>query len=811
MSFFNPLPGAFSAAESASPAPRDLPLATAGGLEEASRSLSTASAGDDTIYGTGGDDSFRGEGGDDLIYGDYNPEGTTGSGADTLRGGAGADTLIGGGSDDTLFTDEGRDLGLEVDAVFGEGGNDTLSIGYGDSADGGTGTDSLSLVLSSMSSGAVIDLSSVASGGSFTVGTGTITQVEKLTNVQGSDFADTIRLSASWSGSTLHGNDGNDVLEALGNGTKLFGDDGSDRLLGGAFDDLLDGGLGIDTADYARVGAGVTVSLLTTAQQDTGGGGKDTLNGIENLAGSAFADTLTGSTGENLLVGAAGNDRLLGGEGSDTLEGGSGADTLLGGLGDDVFLISDALDTVTEAAGQGLDEVRWSAASGTYTLSANVENLTLSGTAALGGTGNALANRLIGNSANNTLGGGDGADTLNGGVGADTLTGGTGNDAYVVDNVSDRVVETAGAGVDSVQASVTWTLSAEIENLSLSGAQAINATGNALDNQLVGNNAANVLNGGAGNDTLTGAGGADTYVVTSTGDQVVELAGGGIDKVNASVSWTLGAEVEHLVLTGTAATNGTGNALDNQINGNSADNLLDGKAGRDTLSGGSGNDTYWVDDTRDQVVEVSGGGLDTVNASVSWSLDSAVERLVLTGTAALNGAGNEVANTLTGNSAANVLAGGAGADRLIGGGGADTFVMDSLVGSDTVTDFQSGTDKLRILQSAIAVGDGDASLERAVQVFGPGGFSKAAELVIVSEDISGAITTTSAAAAIGSATSAYSVGQTALFVVDNGVQSNVYLFEAANADAVVSASELVLLSTLSGTASTTVTDYIFGA
>lgn len=769
-----------------------------------------SSAGSDTIYGTGGDDSFRGEGGNDLIYGDYNPAGTTGSGADTLRGGTGADTLNGGGSSDSLFSDEGQDLGLENDVLYGEGGNDTLSIGYGDSADGGTGVDSLNLVLSAMSSGAIIDLSSVSSGGSFTVGQGAITQIEKIANLQGSEFADTVRLSSTWNGSTLHGNGGDDLLEALGSGNKLFGDGGNDRLLGGAYDDVFDGGFGIDTTDYARATGSVTVTLVTTAQQDTGAGGKDTLTSIENLSGSAFADKLTGNAVDNLLVGAAGNDQLLGQEGSDTLEGGTGADTLSGGLGDDIYLVSDALDSVVETASQGMDEVRWSATGGTYTLSSNLENLTLSGTAALGGTGNSLANRLVGNSAANSLSGGDGLDTLDGGGGSDSLTGGSGSDTYFVDNLADKIFESFSGGADSVFSSVTWTLGSDVENLTLTGTQAINATGNALGNQLTGNNAANLLNGSTGNDTMTGGGGADTYTVDSAGDKVVEVAGGGVDTVNSSITWVLGAEVENLQLTGVAVINATGNSLNNQINGNYGINTLNGGLGEDTMAGGAGSDTYFVDNVRDRLIENASSGLDVVNSSVSWTLGAALENLILTGSSAINGVGNELANVLTGNSAANVLAGAAGSDRLTGAGGSDTFVLDSLLGSDTVTDFVSGTDKLRIQQSGIKVGDGDTNVEREVQVFGPGGFSRDAELVIISDNITGTITTASAAAAIGSATSAYAIGQTALFVVDNGSQSNVYLFKSANADAAVSASELVLLSTLSGTATTTVSDYIFG-
>lgn len=152
---------------------------------------------------------------------------------------------------------------------------------------------------------------------------------------------------------------------------------------------------------------------------------------------------------------------------------------------------------------------------------------------------------------------------------------------------------------------------------------------------------------------------------------------GGIDTVISSVSRTLGAYQENLVLTGSSAINGTGNNLANTLTGNDADNVLNGGAGADIMVGGLGNDTYYVDWGNDKVIETSAnGGIDTIISSVSRTLGDYQENLVLTGTAALYGNGNNLANTLTGNNGDNVLNGGAGADTMIGGLGNDTYYVD---------------------------------------------------------------------------------------------------------------------------------------
>jgi Ca2+-binding RTX toxin-like protein len=379
--------------------------------------------------------------------------------------------------------------------------------------------------------------------------------------------------------------------------------------------------------------------------------------------------------------------------------------------------VNSTTDTITELTGEGTDTVQSSV---TYTLGSNIENLTLTGSSNISGTGNSLDNYLLGNSGSNTLTGGAGNDTLSGGSGGDRMEGGLGDDTYIVAQSGDVVIENINEGTDTVQSSITYTLGNHLENLTLTGTNNIHGTGNTLNNYLTGNSGANsltggaghdTLDGGAGNDTLIGGDGDDTYIVNVTTDVITE-SGTGLDTVQSAVTWTLGSNLENLTLTGTSSINGTGNSLNNWITGNSAanslsgaagDDTLDGGAGVDTLVGGTGNDSYIVDSTTDTITENTGEGTDTVLSSVTYTLGSNLENLTLTGTAAISGTGNSLNNQLTGNSGANslsgadgddVLDGAAGSDTLAGGLGDDTYLLNGGGGTDSIQE-SGGFDLVR--------------------------------------------------------------------------------------------------------------------
>jgi len=362
-----------------------------------------------------------------------------------------------------------------------------------------------------------------------------------------------------------------------------------------------------------------------------------------------------------------------------------------------------------------------------------------------------VAVSLVGTAKADTLRGDAGNDTLDGGAGVDTLIGGLGDDTYVIDNTLDVVRENQAEGIDTVQSSVTYTLSENVENLVLIANSSVNGTGNSLNNQLMGNSRDNILNGGVGVDTLIGGAGNDTYIVDNFGDQVYEtitvtsdIDAGGLDLVQVAIesvgsTYILGDFIEKAVLINSVAFNLVGNQLNNTLTGNSAANILDGAGGVDLLIGGLGDDSYLVDLTaegrlQDSAIEAANAGIDTyvidnINdlifettslnsivdaggidfASVTIStaggnyvLAEFVENATLNNYIIFNLTGNAIDNTLIGNICANILSGGAGNDTLTGGLGIDSFVVTS--GTDTITDLSAGRamDNLQVSSGAIA-------------------------------------------------------------------------------------------------------------
>ena len=649
---------------------------------------------------------------------------------------------------------------VDGDTLNGLGGNDTLDGGVGaDIMNGGLGDDTYhvdnvgDLTNEALNEGTDLVYSSVTYTLSANVENLTLTGTTAI-NGTGNTLAN-----------ILTGNIGANILDGLGGADTMTGGAGNDTyMVDNAGDAVTEAdGEGTDT-----VKSGLTYTLGNFVENLTLTG-SSAINGL----GNGLKNVITGNSAANTLSGYAGDD---------TLDGGAGADTMNGGAGNDTFIVDNTGDVIGENASAGTDIVESSV---TYSLASyvNVENLTLTGSSAINATGNALNNILIGNSVANTLTSNDGNDTLDGKAGADTMVGGIGDDEYYVDNVGDVVTELAAQGTDTVVSSVSFSIAAlaNIENITLGGT-AHTATGNTLNNVLIGNSSANTLSGGDGNDTIDGMGGIDTmiggkgddiYTVGTAGETITEALSEGTDLVKSSVTWTLGANVENLTLTGSAALNGYGNGLANTIIGNIGANklygydgndTLDGGRGNDTMEGGIGNDTYTVGETGDIVTELSGQGTDTIITSLAnYTLAAEVENLTQSGGTSPNTAiGNILNNTITGNDGWNVLKGmegndtllgGAGADKLEGGSGVDTltggadfdtFVFSSIGDSgltagtrDTVTDFAAGEliDVSAIDANTTVVGNGTFT-------FGPGADSVygAGELQVV---VSGSTATVS--------------------------------------------------------------------
>ncbi len=578
--------------------------------------------GNDELYAGSGDDVVNAGDGNDLIVGG------DGAGNDNYIGGAGVDTVkytsatagitvnlssgmatsrvgintsgigndtfseienIIAGNYDDLLTGDSNDNNFQAlsghDVVNGGMGNDNINGGAGNDTAIYSGNDN-QYVITNNDNGTWTVQDNVANRD----GTDTVSNIEFL------QFANkTISLTAAppqtltgtSSVNTLTGGAGNDILIGLGGTDILNGAEGSDLYVMTSTRDhtaaeindngtsgtdavrftttspstltLFAGDRGIETV---VIGTGTASSAVTTGT---------TANNI-NASAVTNALSITGNNGNNSLTGTAFNDTLIGNAGNDILNGGVGADTLIGGIGNDTYVIDNIGDLVTENLNEGTDLIQSIIS---YALGGNLENLTLTGTSNINGTGNALVNTITGNSGNNIL---DGAG------GIDALVGGAGHDTYIVDVISatgllqDTMTEGSNAGIDTIQLRGTYsgvarsiTLATNFENLDISstGSSLYNITGNAVANNLIGNSANNTINAGKGADTLTGGSGRDTFVF-ATGDSGQTATT--LDKITDYTKGALGTSdlidfTSNLTIGGSAATATTSQASINMTTG----------------------------------------------------------------------------------------------------------------------------------------------------------------------------------------------------------------------------------------------------
>ncbi len=739
----------------------------------------SSGSGNDNLDGAGGNDTLIGGAGNDTLGG--------GAGDDFLDGGLGNDKMKGGDGNDTYVINVATDIideesnldtkdvvrsSVTVNLLTLAGGAIENAVLLGALAINATGNDSDNTLTGNIAAnilngGKGADAMTGDKGGdTYFVDNAGDTVIETVGGAAGG--IDIVKSSVTFDLSTLGFVENvtlteNGNVNAIGNGLNniLIGNSGANRLDGGIGNDTMTGNAGSDTYVVNAVGDIVNELVLNSK-----GGGIDTVESmityslaartnIENLTLFGTAKNGTGNALSNLIIGNA-VDNIL--------DGGTGADVLKGGAGSDLYIFDNINDTANEEANNdAADAVKTSA-----TIAAaftGIENYTYTGAKAWSFTGNDLNNVISGGTVNDSLDGGDGSDTLlgnggndtliggkgddwlDGGIGNDKMKGGEGKDTYIVNAAGDTVEDDGGDADDLVKSSVTVSLLSGsflgIEDVILTGAVAINATGNDKDNELTGNAAANVLNGGVGADKMSGGNGADTYFVDSIGDQVIEAtagAAGGIDTIKSTIDFNLSSivNVENLTLVGSGNINAIGTSGNNVLIGNIGGNKLDGGLGNDAMTGGEGDDYYIVNSAGDIVNELvlnnKSGGHDTVESTVTFSLAARtnIEDLILEGAGNINGTGNALNNEITGNDGKNTLDGGAGhdtldgglandilvggigndflhggagADKQTGGTGSDTFDFDLLTDlGDTITDFSKAAgDKIDILELLDAV------------------------------------------------------------------------------------------------------------
>jgi Ca2+-binding RTX toxin-like protein len=442
----------------------------------------------------------------------------------------------------------------------------------------------------------------------------------------------------------------NDLIIANPLNNQIDGGDGNDDIRAGGGNDIVDGGAGADEI-YGQ-GGDDTLSggNDTAADRLFGGDGNDILDGRQSkeegdkLFGEAGKDTLWGDLdgAGSFLDGGLGNDIINGGNGNDLIRGDSGAPTLNRTIGDDFAYGHDLI-----MAGDGDDNV-YEAGSGD--------------------------DRVFGQAGNDTLIG-----DWHSGANAELLAVG-----LAVPDLGKVVVSTTA----SLSAALIKQLTLPTAAIGVAPTELIIMATNGPDGDdtIVGGGGADLIVGGGGNDTIygddragenTGVAGND-IILSGDGDDTID-GGGGNDSIvgGAGNDILRGGAGDDFIGSNLVG----GSALYTPIGG-AGDDLLDGGAGNDTLAGGIGNDLYIVDAIGDVVIELANEGIDTVSANISWTLGNQLENLTLTGTANINGTGNNLDNTIRGNDSDNIITGGDGNDTISGGGGRDR--LDGGNGIDTV-------------------------------------------------------------------------------------------------------------------------------
>ena len=700
----------------------------------------TGGDGSDYLNGGEGDDTIDGGDGDDIIEG--------GSGLDTINGGDGSDAtayttstvgvtvdlsnpgsplvlegatptdtlagiedIIGSDHVDSLTGDGEANMisgGEEGDFIFGTEGDDTLFGGGGDDTiQGGAGNDVLSGGFGNdIIEGYLTGLDPVDpdeyDAGSYLYAEGSVVidledsgeSVATVDNVDEDDETDSL-----WNITDLIGSSFDDILSGNDRQNLLSGGEGDDILEGEEEDDLLIGGEGSDTASYASAGFAVDVNLGMPYEQDTGDDtGWDTLDGIENLIGSNFDDTLYGNHEDNFLRGGPGEDLLEGRAGDDKLEGGADGDILEGGLGNDTASYIDSTNDLTI----DLSYVE------TWTFEAAEDSLE-SIESLIGGEGDDL---LIGDENDNSLDGGIGEDVLYGRDGADTLSGGPGDDELYGEAGDDTLQGGADADVldggdDTNTASytlapaddgVTVDLTDPSENAGDAEGDTFvdidNLTGSDGDDIMIGDNEPNVLIGGEGVDILIGNGGDDRLdggveADTLEGGDGKDTAGypdaDGAVFVSLVIGLTYGSEAEGDLLTTIECLVGSkfndvliGNEFQNEIFGGYGDDILVGNEENDILDGGEGNDSADYSAAESEVtVDLRIEIAQNTGVSTGWDTLIDIEDLV----------GSDYDDDLTGNDEHNYIIAGKGNDIVRGLGG-----IDILYGKEGTDILEGGND-----------------------------------------------------------------------------------------------------------------------